>query len=530
MVTYDTLAANVDWRIAGSTLLLFFIVSRVLKFIRGLKAVSWLPGLRTALEQPEGLLPTGRWNPGLYLIWNERFTLYQKWNSETVSIVPFLTGKPAIYTSSLEVTRQIVGGGPKSAWVKPELSSRATNIWGDNVLSTNNPEWRKHRRILGPAFTQTSTYVHVWSTTHRIYHEMTASEGWDASDEVEIQVLQKLTTKFALNVILASGFGIALPWDTPPGQGGEVNLQQALRAFADNVTYFIFAPEWVQRLPFPWFKKLAAGRRVLAEYMRSQVEERRAEIRGGAEVKSDVFSLLVRANEEEEGKLKLSDTEVIGNVFSLMFAGHETTAHTFSVVLGLLGIYPDVQQEMYEEVINVVGNRDPVYDDFGKLQKILALFYESVRLYPSAYMLLRQAAEDTVLTIPEDGWGPGTRSIAIEKGTQAVIDIVGIQLNPRYFTDPEKFDPSRWYGVSSDSETVSAWSIGPRTCIGRKFAFVEAVCFLTLLIREWYVEPIMKPGETTAEWRERIMVPKLMITLSVGNMPIRLKRRASRGQ
>jgi cytochrome P450 len=66
---------------------------------------------------------------------------------------------------------------------------------------------------------------------------------------------------------------------------------------------------------------------------------------------------------------------------------------------------------------------------------------------------------------------------------------------------------------------------GPRTCIGRKFAVVEAVCFLTLLIRDWMIEPIMNPGETGEQWRDRVMQADVKLTLSVKALPIRLRRR-----
>lgn len=70
-------------------------------------------------------------------------------------------------------------------------------------------------------------------------------------------------------------------------------------------------------------------------------------------------------------------------------------------------------------------------------------------------------------------------------------------------------------------------AVGPRACIGRKFAAIEAVCFLTLL-RDWRVEPApssMKPGETGEEWKERMMDAKMFLTLGPGSVPVRLVRR-----
>jgi len=117
------------------------------------------------------------------------------------------------------------------------------------------------------------------------------------------------------------------------------------------------------------------------------------------------------------------------------------------------------------------------------------------------------------------------RQVPIPKGLTIAVDVNGIQYNPRYFPDPYTYNPNRWRGVTAESE-ISAFSLGPRTCIGRKFAVVEAVCFLTLLVRDWIIEPIMNPGETGEQWRERMMQAELMLTLEVKPLPVRLKRRA----
>jgi len=69
---------------------------------------------------------------------------------------------------------------------------------------------------------------------------------------------------------------------------------------------------------------------------------------------------------------------------------------------------------------------------------------------------------------------------------------------------------------------------GPRTCLGRKFAVVEAVCFLTLLVRDWIIEPIMNPGETGEQWRERVMQADVGLSLTVKSLPVRLRRRRTR--
>ena len=72
------------------------------------------------------------------------------------------------------------------------------------------------------------------------------------------------------------------------------------------------------------------------------------------------------------------------------------------------------------------------------------------------------------------------------------------------------------------------FSIGPRTCIGHKFAKVEAVSFLTHVIREWRVEPSKKPGETNNEWRKRVLTaPEINTTLALKDVPLKFSKRAN---
>ncbi|KAI0064327.1 cytochrome P450 [Artomyces pyxidatus] len=522
-----------SWTVVLTAVLSVVVISRVTKLLSGLKVVNGVPGACIPFQPlglPGALLPTSWWNPGLAWVWEGRLISYRKYKSELISYVPFLTGKPSLWTNSIEVARQTVAGGMQSTWIKPEESSRALLPWGMNLIAAEKETWRRHRRIMGPAFNPTM-YSLVWSESIRIYRDMVSTEGWDKKDVIEISAVQDYTFKFAMFVISACGFGWPFAWDEPPmNEDGSMGIQKALKLYTDNSTVVLFLPEWIFKLPSKWLRDLYTAREVLREYMNKQIEDRKAEIRGSFESgaqstgKQDVFSLLVRAS-EEDGKLKLDDKELVGNVFGLMFAGHETTAHTLAATLGFLGLYPDIQKDVYEEIIRVVGkDRDPAFEDFGKLEKVLSVFLESLRLYPAGYIMIRAPLEDTVLNVPNFN-SEGTHAIPIQKGTQVVVDMVGVQYNPRYFPDPYKYDPSRWYGVSSESEAVTAFSIGPRTCIGRKFAATEAVCFLALLLRDWHVTPVMQPGETGEQWRERAMKADINMTLGVRSVPVKLNRR-----
>ncbi|TFK72487.1 cytochrome P450 [Pluteus cervinus] len=525
---------NLNWPAILVALTAVLVISRVNHFMSGLKAVNHLVGPRVPfapLSVPGVLVPTTWWNPGLFYIWHWRNHFYKTWGSENVAFVPWLSGRPTLMVTNLDVARQVTLGAHRSSWEKPVDQSQALLMFGMNLVAAEGEQWRKHRRIAGPAFTN-ELYQMAWQETYNLYNEMIEEEGLSAKDAFEAPVVQNLTFKLALSVIGNCGFGFNFRWAEPPfSPDGTLSIQEAMRTVSEWHALDVFCPKWVTKLPVPQFKKYRAACDKLMDFMRAQVVERREIINGGSQLKGDVFTMLVKANEDEEEKLQLDDEELIGNVFVMLLAGHETTAHTLAATLGFLAIHDEIQEDVHEEVMSVFGRRDPVtslflvFNDFTKLEKVVSVFYEALRLFPAGFVLIRRATEDTVLQVPNPVGQEGTTSVPIQKGTDAIVDMIGIQNNTRYFDEPEKFKPQRWYGISNESESFSAFSVGPRACIGRKFATLEAVCFIACLMRDWKVEPLLNSGETKEEWKKRVVDAKMVLTLGVKDVPLRFVRR-----
>ncbi|KAJ6470065.1 cytochrome P450 [Mycena vitilis] len=506
------------------------------------KTPSYFPKVYTSFQPfalPGLLFPTTYWSTGFDWHWVRRFQTYTQ-NNETVNLVPLLSGTPGLWTTNMDIGRQIAAGGPRSSFIKPIWSSRVFLTWGMNLAASDGPVWRKHRRIVGPAF-GTELYKLVWKKTIEVYRDMVEVEGWEAKDVVDIPVIQKITLKLAFLLISTCGFGFASTWDTPPqaAEGG-MSIQETLKLVAESNLLELTFPRWLFYLPIPRLRAARVARERLGEFMHAQVVERKALVAAG-DTRADAFTMLVKANQDESSKFQLDDDELarlrfrfssladIGNIFLLMFAGHETTSHTLAVTLGFLAIHPEMQNEVLEQILSVVGpDRVPEFDDYSKLDRVLAAFYEASRMFPAGHALVREASEDTVLTFPSPVGEEGYTTIPIPKGTQVMLDMVGAQYNPRYFEDPKTYKPSRWYGLPTDSELFTAFSVGPRTCIGRRFATVEATCFLTLLLRDWQVLPILRDGETREAWGARMMDAHIVLTLGVKDLPLRFVKRKTK--
>ncbi|KZT61373.1 cytochrome P450 [Calocera cornea HHB12733] len=497
----------------------------ILQFILKLRAVGFTRSKFYPFQPfglPGALFPNTWWNAGVLYAWEGRNTIYK--DHETFALIPYLMGPPLLFTSSLEVTRQVTAR--KAPFDKNKKSVQGLRLFGENLVTEKSyGEWSRHRRVVNPAFNQ-ELYHHVWDSSVRTFKDMTASEGWDLKDTVETKSIGDLVSKFALLIITDVGFGMPLSWNEPPGsEEGTMTLLEAFEVMTKNLLITLVVPKWAMGLPLKELQRTKQSHEKIMAVMRDFIQERRAQLGSKTDVERvnesrTVFNLLIDAN-DHEGKAVLSDQELFSNVFVMLFAGHETSGKTLAATLGLLAIYPDEQEKAYTTVKELLaGGRDPTFDDFDALRPLQACLMEALRLFPTGSLIIRRPTEDTVLR-PEGEQPP----VFVSTKTLVICDITGINYNPRYYPDPNVFVPSRW--TNGNEPEYLSFGAGPRACIGRRFAMYEMTCFLALLLRDWKVEPILRPGESTDGWRKRVLDDTVTLTITMGpdRVPLRILRR-----
>ncbi|EPQ50621.1 cytochrome P450 [Gloeophyllum trabeum ATCC 11539] len=502
----------------------FFAISRVLAYITALKRVSHMPGLRCALAPmafPGAIFPTTFWNPGLLWPWEWRKSAYQQFQAHTISCVPFLSGPPSIYTSSVEVAKQIFS--PRLEIWKDPHANEILSIWGDNVLSSNHDMHKRHRRVAGSAFNG-DTYNMVMQETANLYYEMMECEDWSTSPTVTITAINGYMSKFTLGVISRCGFGIPFPWKGSTKVDG-MTFYEALIVVAKSSIVRIATPRWAYKLPIRKLHDVEKAFSTLSVFMDDLIRTRKEEFAHddvASKTRQDLFTKLVAASGSANEKNKLDDQELIGNVFTFLFAGHETTSHSLSAILAMLALHPEEQDILFAHIIEVLGDdRVPTPAQVDAMYKVLACFQETVRMFPSAALLTRDTTDVITLNLPEED---GVKPVVVEAGVRLVVDMIGMHHNPQLFPDPERFMPSRWYD-SCDSD-LTFFGMGHRICLGKKFAMVEAVTFLALFFREWKVEPVLADGETLAQWQERTMQMGMRgLAFGVRDVPLKLNKR-----
>jgi cytochrome P450 len=169
---------------------------------------------------------------------------------------------------------------------------------------------------------------------------------------------------------------------------------------------------------------------------------------------------------------------------TFLLAGHETTALTLSWALYLLPQSAGAEEKLHEEVDRVLADRLPSISDLPSLTFVDSVIKETMRLYPPAWIVARTAIADFEL----EGY-------RIPAGANIVMSQWIMHRNPRFFSEPEEFDPGRW--GSSACQNLPRFAYfpfggGPRQCIGASFATTEAVLILATIARRYQLVSVEK--------------------------------------
>src|SRR5262249_3397607 len=158
---------------------------------------------------------------------------------------------------------------------------------------------------------------------------------------------------------------------------------------------------------------------------------------------------------------------------TIFLAGHETTAILMSWTWYLLARHPEVEAKLVAELGDVLGDRRPTVEDMPRLRYTEMVVTEALRLYPPAYIIGREAVEPSVVG-----------GYAVPAGTTLLMSQWVLHRDPRYFNDPDSFNPDRWAdGLAQRLPKYAYFPFGggPRVCIGNTFAMQEAVLLLATI-------------------------------------------------
>jgi len=429
----------------------------------------------------------------------------------------------------------------------PELMERL-RVYGLSVLTAEGEEWKRHRRISQPAFSDRNIRL-VWKAATGVVEEL-IEEHWENKSEVRVEHALDITVQIALMVLSVAAFGKPMSWSTNEtgglSEGHKMSFTRVLYIVSSHLIGAMVAPSW----SLIFTKKLREVRRAAKElrmYMDEMIAERKKEYEGDPEMasqRSDLLANLIAAaaedqvhedpsqeNDRKKKDLSLNLEELRGNVFIYLMAGHETTAHTLTYLLGLLALHPEEQDKLYQQTREVLNGRRASYEDLPQLTRALAILYESLRMYPPVTVVAKKATQNSTLRVSTVGTG-GYQELNVPKNAMVLLHAMRIHSDPRYYPEPEKFNPDRFMGNDWNKDAFLAFSMGARSCVGRKFTETELVAALTALISRYSIH---LTDEMAAEFKdmklsmaqkaERLLKSKVLLTTTPISVPLVFRKR-----
>ncbi len=337
---------------------------------------------------------------------------------------------------------------------------------GKGVLTNDGPDWKRQNRIVRPAF-----HKHRIDAYGKVMVDYTVDmlERWqdgaafDFNDE-----MMELT----LRIVCKCLFDKDVLNDAP-------TVGSAMKVIEEVLVAHVNLP-----IPLPrWWPSKGNRRKIRAIddiekiVMRLLADAREADVDTG-----DLMSMLVRARYEDGSAM--TDKQLRDELMTLVFAGHETTAHALVWMWYLLARHTHVLDRLVEELDTVLGDRDATIDDLPALPYLRRVVKEAMRLLPSVWTFMREPLRDVQIG-----------EYRVPAGSQIFISTYVMHRNPRFFPDPETFDPDRWTPEFEKALPRGAYipfSMGPRVCLGKQFAMMEASLLLGTVLQ--HVTPRLAEG------------------------------------
>jgi cytochrome P450 len=362
-------------------------------------------------------------------------------------------------------------------------------VLGNGLLTSEGKFWQRQRSLIQPAFRRENILSYAPVMTGAAARML---DSWASNESRNVhQDMMRVT----LEIVGQCLFGAEVA-------GVAERVGKAMEVVTDR---FVTDAGQALLLPFDIPDFLATGRRhavrTLNEIINGIIRRRRA----SPEQCGDLLDTLLQAR-DAEGK-PMSDAQLRDEVMTLFLAGHETTAIALSWTCFLLGQKPHVEAKLVEELRTVLGDREPTVEDFPRLRYTEMVLKESMRLYPAV-------------------WGIGRRAVAeceiggyrVRAGTNVFIFQWLTQRDPRFFSDPETFDPERWREDPVRTAKIPRFAYfpfggGPRVCVGASFAMLEAMLLLAMIQQKFHLELV--PGHPVEPQATVTLRPKHGIRMRV---------------
>ena len=339
-----------------------------------------------------------------------------------------------------------------------------TQVVGRGLTTNSGPTWLQQRRLVQSAFQHqhVATFGETISATAgKVLGQW--REHLHSGKELELNAeTQVINLKILGKLLFSVDFKIDDPFLTALATVRKVTIERVRS---------IIKP--------PFQPGLKRAVKKLDEFTYQQIAQRRS---GNAPM--DILSLLMGAQYGKIG-VGMTDTELRDEIMTLFFAAYEDVPNAIAWIWYALSQNPSTEKRLRTEIGAVLGKRLPTADDLSALPYLSMLVDEGMRLYPTTWSLLRDVINDDEIG-----------GFHIPAKSTIMLDLHLTHRLPKYWDDPERFDPERFLPARSTGRPRFAYfpfGGGPRQCIGNELALMEIKLILIRMIQLYHFTLLSTP-------------------------------------
>ncbi|XP_012250706.2 cytochrome P450 9e2-like [Athalia rosae] len=390
-------------------------------------------------------------------------------NQDAKYIGFFDFGSPVVIMRDLELIKTVTSKSfdnfPDHKMLADEVPDE---IFTKNLFALKGQQWKDMRTLLSPSFTSSkmkTLFKLIKESTSNLIDNLKAR----SSESTEF-AMRDVLTRHTNDVIMTSAFGLSVDSLKDKNNDFFTTGQEATNfSGARSVKFFLL------RI-FPTLSRLMNVRlwsdktvKFYKDIVKTTIAVRDAK----GIVRPDMLQLMMQARDGSK-TVKLTNDDMTAHAFIFYFGGFDTTSLLMCFAVHEVAVNPEVHEKLQAEVDEVLEKcgGDVTYEALHAMSYLDNVVNETLRLHAPAPMVDRLCSQPFELPPAQ----PGLKPFLVEPGMILWLPIDAIQRDPKYWEDPEKFDPDRFgekRKSNFDPATFIPFGIGPRACIGNRFALME---------------------------------------------------------
>lgn len=343
---------------------------------------------------------------------------------------------------------------------------------GMGILSLTGDKWLKQRRAIQPGFhrKRLEGLANIMIEQLNLHMDNVLDKYAESGQEVDLlEEFLSLTLKLIVTSLFGADFG-----------------KKRSDAFSASISNSLLYAYHQTRTPFlkPWYR--ISGRHAENERLKGVRNEHVLDFiksrKKTGEQSDDLLSMLLDIRYEDGSSM--DERQILDEVVIMFAAGHETTGTLLSWIFLILNKHPEIEQKILNDIDKKLGDRSPTFGELREMTYLSQVVDETLRLYPPAWYVEREALEDDVIN-----------DIPIEKGLIIASSIYSLHRNPKYWENPDTFDPDRFSPENKAKHVQSSYmpfGAGPKLCIGRNVALMEIPLVMMHLLRRYKITFLTK--------------------------------------